>query len=84
MAGNRSVGGGLPNPCVPPPPAGHEQPCRVKLKLWCIEGGVLGCSLDTPRLTISNAVLCSEMGVHFSPCGRYLAACVASEVDAAL
>ena len=28
-------------------------------------------------LTISHAVLCSEMGAHFSPCGRYLAACVA-------
>lgn len=28
-------------------------------------------------LTIPHAVLCSEMGAHFSPCGRYLAACVA-------
>lgn len=36
--------------------------------------------LDTPVLTIQDAVLCSEMGVHFSPCGRYLAACVACRV----
>jgi len=28
-------------------------------------------------LTIPHAVLCSEMGAHFSPCGRFLAACVA-------
>ena len=33
-------------------------------------------------LTIQDAVLCSEMGVHFSPCGRYLAACVACRVRA--
>ncbi len=36
--------------------------------------------LDAPLLTIADAVLCSEMGVHFSPCGRYLAACVACRV----
>ncbi|KAG9141575.1 hypothetical protein Leryth_022247 [Lithospermum erythrorhizon] len=29
------------------------------------------------RLIIPHAVLCSEMGAHFSPCGRFLAACVA-------
>ena len=29
------------------------------------------------RLTIPHAVLCSEMGAHFSPCGKLLAACVA-------
>jgi hypothetical protein len=37
--------------------------------------------LEMAELTISDAVLCSEMGVHFSPCGRYLAACVACQVD---
>ena len=31
--------------------------------------------LEAIALTISDAVLCSEMGVHFSPCGRLLAAC---------
>lgn len=36
--------------------------------------------LDKTELTITDAVLCSEMGVHFSPCGRYLAACIACKV----
>lgn len=38
--------------------------------------------LEVAALTISDAVLCSEMGVHFSPCGRLLAACVACQVSA--
>ncbi len=29
------------------------------------------------KLQISDAVLCSEMGVHFSPCGRFVAATTA-------
>ena len=37
--------------------------------------------LEAAVLTISDAVLCSEMGVHFSPCGRLLAACVACQVS---
>ena len=37
--------------------------------------------LEVAALTISDAVLCSEMGVHFSPCGRLLAACVACQVS---
>ena len=37
--------------------------------------------LEAAALTISDAVLCSEMGVHFSPCGRLLAACVACQVS---
>lgn len=32
---------------------------------------------DRCLVTIPHVVLCSEMGAHFSPCGRYLAACVA-------
>lgn len=36
--------------------------------------------LERTELTILDAVLCSEMGVHFSPCGRYLAVCVACQV----
>ncbi|BDA46641.1 probable activating molecule in BECN1-regulated autophagy protein 1 at N-terminal half [Coccomyxa sp. Obi] len=35
--------------------------------------------LECTELTIMDAVLCSEMGVHFSPCGRYLAVCVACQ-----
>ena len=30
-------------------------------------------------LDVPHAVLCSEMGAHFSPCGRFLAACVACQ-----
>lgn len=45
------------------------------------QGGSLskgaGLCLDANVLTIPDAVLCSEMGVHFSPCGRYLVACIA-------
>ena len=37
--------------------------------------------LEAAVLTISDAVLCSEMGVHFSSCGRLLAACVACQVS---
>ena len=28
-------------------------------------------------MVVPRAVLCSEMGVHLAPCGRFLAACVA-------
>ncbi|TVU32442.1 hypothetical protein EJB05_24173 [Eragrostis curvula] len=56
-----------------------ELPCTVKLRIWrhdikdpCVSLGPEAC-----RLTISHAVLCSEMGAHFSPCGRFLVACVA-------
>lgn len=41
-------------------------------------------SLATPSAVIGDAVLCSEMGVSFSPCGRYLAACVATKVPSSL
>ncbi len=40
--------------------------------------------LKHTQLTIVDAVLCSEMGVHFSPCGRYLAACVACKVGCSI
>mmetsp|Transcript_7806 Transcript_7806/g.18684 ORF Transcript_7806/g.18684 Transcript_7806/m.18684 type:complete len:729 (+) Transcript_7806:188-2374(+) len=56
---------------------GQERPCTVKLKLWGFDAGAPRRVLDSPCLTIPHTVLCSEMGVHFSPCGRYLAACVA-------
>ncbi|KAL5538878.1 hypothetical protein UlMin_043121 [Ulmus minor] len=59
--------------------AAAELPCTVKLRLWAHDisnpCGVL--SAERCRLTIPHAVLCSEMGAHFSPCGRFLAACVA-------
>lgn len=59
--------------------AAAELPCTVKLKIWPHDIRVPCAPLDPDRclLTIPHAVLCSEMGAHFSPCGRFLAACVA-------
>ncbi|CAI9117977.1 OLC1v1019473C1 [Oldenlandia corymbosa var. corymbosa] len=59
--------------------ATSELPCTVKLRIWSHDVKDPCAALDTERcrLTIPHAVLCSEMGAHFSPCGRYLAACVA-------
>eukprot|EP00232_Nephroselmis_pyriformis_P021616 CAMPEP_0182867610 /NCGR_PEP_ID=MMETSP0034_2-20130328/8822_1 /TAXON_ID=156128 /ORGANISM="Nephroselmis pyriformis, Strain CCMP717" /LENGTH=247 /DNA_ID=CAMNT_0024999973 /DNA_START=8 /DNA_END=748 /DNA_ORIENTATION=- len=56
---------------------GQEQPCTVKLRLWPFNEDNPSAKLENERLTIPHSVLCSEMGTHFSPCGRYLAACVA-------
>nr|VDC64527.1 unnamed protein product [Brassica rapa] len=59
--------------------AAAELPCTVKLRVWAhdIKDPCAILKSDKCRLTIHHAVLCSEMGAHFSPCGRYLAACVA-------
>ncbi|OUZ99236.1 WD40 repeat [Macleaya cordata] len=59
--------------------AAAELPCTVKLRIWPHDIKDPCASLDAEkcRLTIPHAVLCSEMGAHFSPCGRFLAACVA-------
>ncbi|XP_077250880.1 uncharacterized protein LOC143890184 isoform X3 [Tasmannia lanceolata] len=56
-----------------------ELPCTVKLRIWPhnIQDPCAPLDADTCRLTVPHAVLCSEMGAHFSPCGRFLAACVA-------
>ena len=58
--------------------AAAEQPCTVRVRLWRtpwpLEGASLG-GLVTPALSLGDVALCSEMGVHFSPCGRFLAAC---------
>ena len=56
-----------------------ELPCTVKLRVWShdIKNPCAPLNADRCRLTIPHAVLCSEMGAHFSPCGRFLAACVA-------
>ena len=65
--------------------AGSERPCRVKLKVFSFDAGRLRSTMAgaVPQIIIPDAVLCSEMGVHFSPCGRYLAACIACHVRAA-
>lgn len=59
--------------------AAAELPCTVKLRIWPHDIKEPCAPLDAEkcRLTIPHAVLCSEMGAHFSPCGRFLAACVA-------
>ncbi|XP_022138784.1 uncharacterized protein LOC111009861 isoform X2 [Momordica charantia] len=59
--------------------AAAELPCTVKLRIWSHDVKNPCAPLDDERcrLTIPHAVLCSEMGAHFSPCGRFLAACVA-------
>ncbi|KAK3009904.1 hypothetical protein RJ639_010974, partial [Escallonia herrerae] len=59
--------------------AAAELPCTVKLRIWPHDAINPCAPLDAERcrLTIPHAVLCSEMGAHFSPCGRFLAACVA-------
>lgn len=59
--------------------ASTELPCTVKLRIWPHDMKDPCAPLDSDRcrLTIPHAVLCSEMGAHFSPCGRFLAACVA-------
>lgn len=57
-----------------------EQPCVVNLNVWSFNHRRPSSTLDKPRLSVPRAVLCSEMGAQFSPCGKYLALCVA--VDA--
>lgn len=58
---------------------GAELPCTVKLRIWRhnIDNPCAVLAPEACCLTISHAVLCSEMGTHFSPCGRFLVACVA-------
>ncbi|KAI3829797.1 hypothetical protein L1987_03925 [Smallanthus sonchifolius] len=59
--------------------AAAELPCTVKLRIWPhdFKNPCASLKAERCRLTIPHAVLCSEMGAHFSSCGRYLAACVA-------
>ena len=55
---------------------GQEQPCAVQIKLWKYNPANVNVALENACLTLRRAVLCSEMGAHFSPCGNFLAACV--------
>lgn len=60
-------------------PPTDQDPCVVKLKLWEYEtytdenGDVNIKPLTELRLVLPHTVLCSEMGAHFSPCGRFIA-----------
>ena len=57
----------------------------MKLKVFSFDAARLGSTMTNavPQIIIPDAVLCSEMGVHFSPCGRYLVACIACHVRSA-
>ncbi|KAK9944947.1 hypothetical protein M0R45_010487 [Rubus argutus] len=70
--------------------AAAELPCTVKLRIWShdIKNPSAPLNSERCRLIIPHAVLlqislnafCNcfcEMGTHFSPCGRFLATCVA-------
>lgn len=59
--------------------SGTELPFTVKLRIWShnIQDPCAPLDVESCGLTVPHAVLCSEMGAHFSPCGRFLAACVA-------
>lgn len=60
----------------------------MKLKLWAWReaagGGGRVPGLAAPAAVIPDAVLCSEMGVQFSPCGSLVAACVACPVSGSI
>jgi activating molecule in BECN1-regulated autophagy protein 1 len=56
---------------------GEDQPPRVWLRLWSFDTNKFDSNLEDSSdllLSIQDAVLCSEMGVDFSPCGRFLVA----------
>jgi hypothetical protein len=58
----------------------EEQPPRVLLRLWKFDSSKPSAEFNVEhglRFEVPDAVLCSEMGVHFSPCGTYLAATMA-------
>ena len=62
---------------MPAAAAGAEQRCTVKLRVWAHDASDPLRPLRDARLQIPHAVLCSEMGAHFSPRGRKLAVCAA-------
>uniref|UniRef100_A0A7S2WZ10 WD40 repeat domain-containing protein n=3 Tax=Chloropicon primus TaxID=1764295 RepID=A0A7S2WZ10_9CHLO len=55
----------------------QDMPCTVRLRIWPFDIKSPQKPLEKEILEIRHAVLCSEMGAHFSPCGRYLATCIA-------
>ena len=72
-----STTGNVEAPQIQPP--ADQDPCVVKLKLWeyeayADENGDMNIKpLTELRLVLPHTVLCSEMGAHFSPCGRFIA-----------
>ena len=76
-------GGGVAAAAVAAQSSGDQDPCIVRLKLWNFktvvadDGELEILPFEEPKLVLEHTVLCSEMGAHFSPCGRYLATCQA-------
>ncbi|KAJ0092474.1 hypothetical protein Patl1_25758 [Pistacia atlantica] len=58
--------------------AAAELPCTVKLRIWPHDMKDPCAHLEGGMVSLDYTTCCTfEMGAHFSPCGRYLAACVA-------
>jgi activator-of-BECN1-regulated-autophagy protein 1 len=69
------------------PEAVPEPSPRLRATMWRFDPAnptALLSGIQQPRrnFEIDNCVLCSEMGLHFSPCGQMLVACVACRVRA--
>lgn len=58
---------------------GREVGCHVLVRLWRFKQSGKP-ELETLKLAIQNAVLCSDMGLSISPCGKMLALCACPEV----
>ncbi|KAG2302338.1 hypothetical protein Bca52824_030989 [Brassica carinata] len=74
-----NIGSSASTPSLEAGVALTELPCTVKLCVWRhdMRDPFAQMKSDSCLLTIPHVVLCSEMGAHLSPCGRYIAACVA-------
>ena len=69
-----------PNTMMPVPPVhgSNDQPHVTKLLLHKFDIDKPHVALAQELMKIDNAVICSEMGTHISPCGRMMVVCVAS------
>lgn len=63
---------------VPPVSGNNDMPHVTKLVLYKFNIHQPHTPLCEEELKIENAVICSEMGAHISPCGRMMVVCVAS------
>ncbi|GIL88701.1 hypothetical protein Vretifemale_16613 [Volvox reticuliferus] len=60
-----------------PSAANHDTPCIVTVRLWDFRDPTR--ELRKELLVLPRVVLCSEMGIHFTACGRYMVCCVVRE-----
>lgn len=65
-----------------PPPSAPvaEHPAHVLVRVWRYDHTAAP-EVGPLQMVVHNATLCSEMGVHISPCGKMLALCVAVSVS---